>query len=429
MKIKIISLGCSKNLMDSQTAMTFLVRNGHSFVDDPNDAEAILINTCAFINDAKDESINTILEMSDYKENKCQKLVVMGCLAQRYKEELETEIPEVDRFISITEYNHLEEILVEELGVVEKKNCDLVLATHPWSAYLRIADGCNNKCAFCAIPLIRGKYKSVPMEELLAQANQLLKLGVKELNLIAQDSTKYGYDLYHEFRLKDLLSELNKLDFHWIRILYMYPDELSDELIEHISKLDKVLPYFDIPVQHGSDRLLKSMRRAGDSKRIKEIIAKVRSTFSESTLRTTLIVGFPTEDEKDFEQLLDFVSDSKWDRLGAFKYSLEENTEAYNLSPRVPENTASERFDKLMTLQQGILEKESQRFLGTIQEVLIEGKDALRNIYQGRSKHHAPEGIDGKVVFNSTERLELGSFVNVKITKTKNYDWYGEAII
>lgn len=415
-------------MVDSQLAMTFLVRHGHTFVDDAAQAQAIVINTCAFINDAKEESVNTILEMADYKNENCLKLLVMGCLAQRYREQLEKEIPEVDRFITIAEYSRLESILLEELKEEGRKECDLILATHPWSAYLKIADGCNNRCAFCAIPLIRGRYKSVAVEEVIAQAKQLLKLGVRELNLIAQDSTKYGYDLYGEWKLKDLLSSLNELDFHWIRVLYMYPDELSDELIEHMAGLDKVLPYFDIPVQHGSDRLLKSMRRAGDSNRIREIISKIRNTFDEATLRTTLIVGFPGESRKDYEILLDFVSETKWDRLGAFKYSLEENTAAYDLHPRVSSRVAESRYRRLMTLQQSILERESQRFMDTIQEVLVEAKDGLREIYQGRSRHHAPEGIDGHVIFRSDVPIELGSFVKVRITKIRMYDWYGEAV-
>ena len=428
MKIKIISLGCSKNLTDSQQAMTLLVRHGHSFTNDAGEAEAIIINTCAFINDAKEESINTILEMADYKKNNCQKLIVMGCLSQRYKKELMEEMPEVDRFIAIDEYRHLEDILCELLPSNETKECDLILATHPWSAYLKISDGCNNRCAFCAIPLIRGNYKSVPMEDLLAQARQLQDLGVKELNLIAQDTTKYGLDLYGKLRITDLLTELNKMDFHWIRLLYMYPDELTDEMIEYIATLDKVVPYFDIPVQHGSDRLLRSMRRAGDSARIARLVRKIRSTFDDPTLRTTVIVGFPSETKEDYQQLLDFVSETKWDNLGAFKYSLEENTPAYDIHPRVSARVAESRYDRLMKLQQNIVQKEAERYIGTVQEVLVEGKDALRNIYQGRSQHQAPEGIDGHIRFTSDKELKPGSFVKVRITAIHLYDWSGEAI-
>lgn len=429
MKIKIISLGCSKNLTDSQKAMTFLVRQGHDFVDDPAQAEAIIINTCAFINDAKEESVNTILYMADYKEHNCRKLIVMGCLSQRYRGDLEELLPEVDRFITIDEYDHLEEVFSEILTPGERRECDLVLATHPWSAYLKIADGCNNRCAFCAIPNIRGRYKSVPMEQLLQEARQLASLGVRELNLIAQDTTKYGIDIYGKLRLTDLLKELNGMDFHWIRILYMYPDELSDEMIDEISRLDKVLPYFDMPVQHGSDRLLAAMYRRGDSNRIRQMVSKIRNTFEDPTLRTTVIVGFPGETKDDFRELFEFVHETRWDHLGAFMYSLEENTPAYEIHPRIAARVSQSRYDRIMTLQQQITQENGQKHIGQTVEVLIEGKDALRNIYQGRSSHQAPDGIDGHVRFTSSAELKPGTFVKVRITAVNYYDWRGEAVI
>lgn len=425
MKVGIVSLGCSKNLIDSQTAMKYLVRQGHEFTSDPKEADAIIINTCAFINDAKQESIDTILQMADYKLGKCRKLIVMGCLAQRYKQELEEEIPEVDRFISIDEYRDLEQILTNELKTVKKQPCDIILATSPWSAYLRIADGCNNRCAFCAIPLIRGKYVSEPMENILEEARRLETIGVKEINVIAQDTTKYGLDLYHRLMLGELLTELNKMNFHWIRVLYMYPDQLNDKLIDTIASLDKVIPYFDIPVQHGSDRLLKKMRRMGDSQRIRSIVRTIREKFEDATLRTTVIVGFPTETKEDFKELYDFVSETKWDHLGAFKYSLEENTAAYDMHPRIADRISESRHHKIMTLQQKISQSNAERYLNTVQEVLVEEKDALRNIYIGRSRHHAPDDIDGHIRFTSDREIELGSFVNVIIDEVNAYDWKG----
>ena len=428
MKVGIVSLGCSKNLIDSQTAMKYLVRAGHEFTNNPKEAEAIIVNTCAFINDAKQESIDAILQMADYKEDKCKKLIVMGCLAQRYKQELEEEIPEVDRFISIDEYKDLEEILCNELKPVKKQPCDIILATRPWSAYLRIADGCNNRCAFCAIPLIRGKYISESMENILEEARRLEAIGVKEVNIIAQDTTKYGLDRYGKLMLGELLTELNKMNFHWIRVLYMYPDQLNDQLIDTMASLDKVVPYFDIPVQHGSDRLLKKMRRMGDTKRIKSLINTIRDRFPEATLRTTVIVGFPTETREDFNQLYDFVSEVKWDHLGAFKYSLEENTAAYDMHPRIADRISESRHRKIMSLQQKISQHNAERYLNSVQEVLVEEKDAFRNIYIGRSKHHAPDDIDGHIRFTSEKELEPGTFVNVLIEEVNAYDWKGKAI-
>ena len=428
MKVGIVSLGCSKNLIDSQTAMKYLVRSGHEFTNNPKEAEAIIVNTCAFINDAKQESIDAILQMADYKEDKCKKLIVMGCLAQRYKQELEEEIPEVDRFISIDEYKNLEEILSNELKPVKKQPCDIILATRPWSAYLRIADGCNNRCAFCAIPLIRGKYISESMENILEEARRLEAIGVKEVNIIAQDTTKYGLDRYGKLMLGELLTELNKMNFHWIRVLYMYPDQLNDQLIDTMASLDKVVPYFDIPVQHGSDRLLKKMRRMGDTKRIRSLINKIRDRFPEATLRTTVIVGFPTETREDFNQLYDFVSEVKWDHLGAFKYSLEENTAAYDMHPRIADRISESRHRKIMSLQQKISQHNAERYLNSVQEVLVEEKDAFRNIYIGRSKHHAPDDIDGHIRFTSEKELEPGTFVNVLIEEVNAYDWKGKAI-
>ena len=428
MKIGLVSLGCSKNLIDTQTAMKFLSKQGHVFTANVRDADVIIVNTCAFINDAKQESIDTILEMADYKSGRCQKLLVMGCLAQRYCKDLQAAMPEVDRFITIDEYPHLEEILKSEIEPAGDSEEKTVLATKPWTAYLRISDGCNNRCAFCAIPYIRGPYRSVPFEELISQARELESLGVKEINLIAQDTSRYGFDLYHKNRLLDLLKELNKMNFHWIRVLYLYPDLITREFLVEMKKLNKVLPYFDMPVQHGSDRLLKAMRRITDSNRITELTGQIREVFDDPTLRTTVIVGFPSETRYDFRDLVQMVSEVRWDHLGAFKYSREENTEAYSMKPQVAKKTMQNRLDKIMTLQQNIDREAKEKYLGKTMEVLIEGKDAIKNLYIGRNRTQAPDNIDGMTIFTSDRPLEPGEFVDVRITRIQGYDMYGETV-
>ena len=408
--------------------MKYLAKQGHSFTSEVREADVIIVNTCAFINDAKQESINTILEMADYKEYNCQKLIVMGCLAQRYRNDLEKAIPEVDRFITIDEYGKLEEILSKEIEPEGSFAEQPILATKPWTAYLRISDGCNNRCAFCAIPGIRGRYKSVPMEDLLKQRKQLEQLGIKELNLIAQDTSRYGYDIYHENRLLDLLRELNNMDFHWIRVLYLYPDLITKQFLLEMKKLDKVLPYFDMPVQHGSDRLLKAMRRITDSTKIRELTADIREVFPDATLRTTVMVGFPSENREDFKQLINMISEVKWDHLGAFKYSREENTEAYDMKPVVAAKTKQNRLDKVMTLQRHINAETTKRYIGQEMEVLIEGKDAIKNLYIGRNRTQAPDDIDGHTIFTADKYLETGTFARVRITAIRGYDMYGEAV-
>lgn len=429
MKVGIVSLGCSKNLVDTQNALSFLKASGHTFVDDPSLAEAIIVNTCGFINDAKQESINTILQMAEFKNSGLKYLIVMGCLVQRYKEDLIKELPEVDRFIAIDEYKHLPEIFNEVLHSQTKNDPETIIATYPHTAYLKIADGCSNRCAYCAIPLIRKDYKSIPMEDLLKQAKELEKLGVKELNIIAQDTTRYGIDLYGKLRLADLLEELNKLDFTWIRILYMYPDEITDDLLDKMSKLDKVVPYFDIPVQHASDRLLKLMNRRGNKEHILSVIKKIREKFAEPILRTTIIVGFPTETEEDQKELLEFVKNVKWDRLGAFTYSLEEDTPSYDMEPKVDEQTAQNRLAELMKLQEEIAKENNQRFVGQILKVVVETQDSVRtDRYEGRAAQHAPDDIDGHVRFTSDRELNLGEFVDVQITSADSYDLMGKMI-
>ena len=429
MKIGFISLGCSKNLVDSEKIMGMLKEGGHTFVNHAKDAECIIINTCGFIQSAKEEAINTILEMAEYKENKCKKLIVCGCLAQRYKEDLINEMPEIDRVISIKEYANIHEILNEELGLpltVYGKS-ERLTTSKPWTAYLKIAEGCSNKCTYCAIPLIRGENVSESIETLVEEAKALANKGVKELVVIAQDSTKYGIDRYEKYALLDLLKELNAIDgFHWIRILYMYPDEISDELIEGMSQLDKVIPYFDIPMQHSEEKMLRLMNRRGNGNTVKTLINKIKNTFELPTLRTTYIVGFPNETQEDFDALCSFVKDVKWNKMGAFTYSIEEDTPAYDMEQTVSEEEKQERLDTLMKLQSEISYQNNQQMIGKTIEVLVEGKDGISNRYVGRGKMHAPDDVDGIVVFTSDKYLELGTFVNVHILDADEYDLYGE---
>lgn len=429
MKIGFVSLGCAKNLVDSEELMGRVRALGHTLTGDVHEAEVIVINTCGFIESAKEESINTILEMAEYKEENLRYLIVCGCLSQRYKKELEAELPEVDRFITITEYPQFEDILSEVLhtsNVVTKK-AERVLTTQPWTAYLRIGDGCSNRCTYCAIPLIRGPFSSVPEEDLIQEAEYLASKGVKELVLIAQDTTRYGYDWDGKLHLLSLLKKLNAMEaFHWIRVLYMYPDEIPEELIYGMKELDKVVPYFDIPMQHGSNKMLKLMNRRGTKESVTKLCKLIRENFKHSTLRTTMIVGFPQETEEDFEELLDFVRENRWDRLGAFTYSKEEDTAAYDMEGQIDEDVKKERLDRLMSLQQVISQENSEKLIGETLEVLVEGYDAIKDLYRGRSKLSAPDGVDGIVYIRSNEGLTFGEFYNVKILEAKAYDLVGE---
>ncbi|MBO4537604.1 MAG: 30S ribosomal protein S12 methylthiotransferase RimO [Erysipelotrichaceae bacterium] len=427
MKIGLVSLGCSKNLIDTQNALSFLKAAGHCFVSDPRKADAIIVNTCGFIESAKQESINTILEMADYKAGRCRCLIAMGCLVQRYRKELEAELPEVDRFISIDEYRDMEKILNETLRSETVCQKEIVLATEPYTSYLRIADGCSNHCTFCAIPLIRGRYQSVPFEQVLENARQLEAIGVRELNIIAQDSTMYGKDLYGRLRLHELLMELNRMDFHWIRVLYMYPDEIYDGLLDTMASLEKVIPYFDIPSQHGCDRILKLMNRRGRKRDILKTVSDIREKFADPILRTTVIVGFPQEKEEDFQELMDLTEAIRWDRLGAFAYSREEGTGAYRLPDQVDGEVAQRRLDRLMSRQAEISLENNQRYVGKTIEVLTERKKSMNSPYwQGRGWMHAPDDIDGHVFFTSNRYLQPGEFVRVRITAAEKYDLYGE---
>lgn len=433
MKVGFISLGCSKNLVDSETMMGMLKAGGHELVSHPKDAEAIIINTCGFIQSAKEEAIQTIFEMAAYKKQKLQKLIVVGCLAQRYKEALISDIPELDCVISIREYPHLHEILARILDgkpMPAYAKSERLLTSKPWSAYLKIAEGCSNHCTYCAIPLIRGDNVSFPMEQLVDEAKRLASSGVKELVLIAQDTSKYGLDLYGEYALLKLLERLHEIEgLHWIRILYMYPDEISEELIAGMTKLPKVLPYFDIPMQHANDHMLALMNRRGKMKDVNALIERIRRYHPDATLRTTFIVGFPQETEADFQDLLEFTENTGWDRMGAFTYSPEEDTPAYSFSGAVDETVKQQRLDQLMQLQKQISLSKQQKMIGQTIEVLVEGKDALKGTYRGRGKANAPDEVDGLVFFSSSRFIPLGSFVQVKITSALPYDLIGEEVV
>lgn len=430
MKIGFVSLGCSKNLVDSEMIMGYLKQQGHEMTANPSEAEVIVINTCGFIASAKEESINAILEMAEYKKTGCQKLIVTGCLVQRYLEDLKAELPEVDRFITIDEYKHLPAILEEEFAKpVASCEHPRLLSTKPWYAYLKIAEGCSNRCAYCAIPLIRHDYQSDAIEHIVDEAKHLAKQGVKELNIIAQDTTRYGIERYGKHRLLELLQMLDEIDgLHWIRILYMYPDEISDELIDGMARLKHVIPYFDIPIQYGNDRMLRLMNRRGTIDEIRHTIAHIRSVFDHSVIRTTMIVGFPTETEADFTDLLAFVKEIRFDRLGAFTYSREEDTPSYAMEPQIEEATMQRRFAELMACQQQIAQENGDRMIGQVLEVLVESQDGLTGKYRGRSIYSAPDGIDGFVQFEAKRPHVPGEFVSVMIERANVHDWYGKEV-
>lgn len=427
MKIGFVSLGCCKNLVDSEQIMGMIKKNHHEIVSDPRQAQAIIINTCGFITSAKEESIQTIFEMAQYKEKNLEKLIVCGCLAQRYQKELEEEIPEIDAIIPIKDYDEFASVLEKALGCTfTESKFERVLSTQPWRAYLKISDGCSNHCTYCAIPLIRGEQVSRPIEELVLEAKQLAMYGVKELTLIAQDTTKYGLDLYGEFKLGDLVREIDKIDgIHWIRILYMYPDEIVEDVLLAMKESKKVVPYFDIPMQHANNRLLKAMNRRGTKEHAYEIIEHIQTLFDHPVLRTTMIVGFPSETDEDFDELMEFVQNVKWDRMGAFTYSKEEDTRAFDMKPEVDAHIAQNRLETLMKLQNQISYEKNQEKIGQVFEVLVEEKEGLKETYRGRSIADAPDEVDGQVIFTSTVPIELGTFVKVKIQKANAYDLYG----
>ncbi len=429
MKIGFVSLGCSKNQVDSERVMGLLKANGHTLTATMSEAQAIFVNTCGFINPAKEESINTILDMAEYKQKNLKKLIVIGCLSQRYKKDLIDELPEVDRFIGVSEYGRLDEILSE---VLETKiigtygKMERLISKKAHTAYLKISEGCSNRCTYCAIPLIRGNMNSYPAEDLLIEAQKLILQGVKELVLIAQDTTRYMEDKGSN-QLGSLLKSLNDLPgLKWIRILYMYPNAVSQELLMAMKACDKVIPYFDIPIQHADNALLKAMNRKGTIEDIRQVITLIRSVFPQAILRTTVIVGFPGENHEQFQALLDFIQEAQFDHLGAFAYSLEEDTPAYDLPESLSDTEKQERLLQVMDLQASISQAKAQTMIGKTLSVLIDSKDKKTDLYHGRSIHYAPDQIDGEVLFVSEKPLKIGSFVDVEITRSEEFDLVGK---
>ena len=440
MNILFISLGCDKNLVDSEVMLGLLDKKGYQIVDSEEDADIIVVNTCCFIHDAKEESIQTILEMAEYKkEGKLKALIVTGCLAQRYQQEIIDEIPEVDAVLGTTSYDHIVEAVEEALagnGHVVLEDVDALpdvkekrlVTTGGHYAYMKIAEGCDKHCTYCIIPKLRGNYRSVPMEKLLAEAKDLADQGVKELILVAQYTTVYGKDLYGEKSLHKLLRELCKISgIQWIRILYCYPEEIYDELIQTIKEEKKVCHYLDLPIQHASDAVLKRMGRRTSKAQLVEIIEKLRKEIPDISLRTTLITGFPGETQEQHEELKDFVDEMEFDRLGVFTYSPEEDTPAATMTEQIPEEVKEDRQAELMELQQEIAFDLAEDMVGREVLVMIEGKVADENAYVGRTYKDAPN-VDGLIFINTDEELMSGDFARVRVTGALEYDLIGELI-
>lgn len=430
MKVGFVSLGCSKNLIDTEMAIGLFKRNNFEIVNDVEKAEIIIVNTCGFIESAKQEAINTILEMAEHKENgTCKYLVVMGCLVQRYKKELQKALPEVDLFIEINDYGSYWDKILELLDEEEKPDTinnlcymDRVISTGNKTAYLKIAEGCSNRCTYCAIPYIRGPYVSRPMEEVLEEAKKLATAGIKELIVIAQDTTRYGEDLYGESKLSDLLNELCKIDgFEWIRFLYAYPESITDELIQTVKNNPKICNYFDIPIQHISDSVLKRMNRRTNGKQIEELINKIKKQIPNVILRTSLIVGFPGETEEDFNKLYEFVKKGYFDKLGVFTYSKEDGTPAARLKEQIHPATKKKRYNLIMSVAKDISAEKLKSYIGKEYKVLVEDTTFDHKFCVGRSYMDIPD-TDGMVIIKDCDAKLVGEFVNCKVTAVNNYD-------
>ena len=438
MKILFVSLGCDKNLVDSEEMLGILQEQGHTITNDETNAEVIVINTCCFIHDAKEESIETILEMIPYRtKGTCQALIVTGCLAQRYRDEVQSEISEVDAILGVTAIDDIAKAIDEVvLGTKVSHFTDVnglpqgatkrVVTTGGHYAYLKIAEGCDKHCTYCIIPKVRGDFRSVAMEKVLSQAEQLVADGVKELILVAQETTTYGIDLYGEKALHKLLKELCKIkDLKWVRLMYCYPEEIYDELITTMQEETKICNYLDMPIQHASDAILKRMGRKTNKKQITETVMKLRQAMPDIVLRTTLITGFPAEAQEDFEEVMEFVDEMEFDRLGVFTYSMEEDTPAAKMDGQIDETIKEERQADIMELQQEISFELGERKIGKILQVFIEGKVADEDAYVGRTYMDAPN-VDGYIFVNTPKQLVSGDFVLVKVTGALEYDLIGE---
>ena len=438
-KISMVSLGCPKNQVDAEQMLYSLKQAGFEIGVPEAEADAIIINTCGFIEDAKSEAIENIIEAAQYKtDGNCKAVVVTGCLAERYRDDVTTEIPEADVCVGIGSNGNIAEIVKNAIegkaqnSYGKKEDLDLnakrILGGWPFTAYLKIADGCDNCCTYCAIPQIRGRMRSRTIESCVAEAKQLAEGGVRELIVVAQDTTAYGADLYGESRLCELLCELCKIDgIEWIRTLYTYPERISDDLLNLIAKEKKLVKYLDIPIQHSCGEILRRMNRRGDKESLFALVKKIRATVPGVTLRTTLITGFPGENEEHYEQLHSFVREAKFDRLGCFTYSAEEGTIAAELPNQVDSQTKQDRAEHIMETQLDIASAKNEAKIGTVQKVLIEGWDDYIKCYYGRSEADAPE-IDGKVFFMAKNQLVIGDFVDVQINDVLEYDLLGEQI-
>ena len=432
MKIAVASLGCAKNLVDTENILGMLKGAGFEIIADESEAEVVIVNTCCFINDAKTESIETILDIAQWKtDGNLKKLIVIGCMAQRYKEQILTEMPEVDAVVGVGEYDRLVDVINCEDNVVlcDRSYSHLktkrMLQTPPYTAYLKIADGCDNHCTYCVIPSIRGGFKSRPMEELVEEANGLANKGVKELIVIAQDTTCYGVDLYGEGKLPELLEELCKIDgLSWIRIHYCYPERITDKLIDVMANNEKICKYIDIPIQHCNNEVLKRMGRKDTKEGIVSVIEKLREKIPGITIRTTLITGFPGETDQQYAEMLDFIKQYKFERLGVFTYSCEEDTPAANMDGQIDEEVKQQRQEMLMFAQDDVIDEISSAKLGTTVKVLVEGYDTIIRQHYGRTEADSTD-IDGKVFFTSKERIPEGTFVEVVIENYIDYDLFG----
>ena len=446
MKVGFVSLGCPKNQLDTEVMLHEVANAGYEITPEETEADVVIINTCGFIESAKQESIESILDIAWLKKNhKLKAIVVTGCLAERYRESILEELPEVDAVLGVGSIHNIVEA-VEAVTVKKKKGSkrkytsfedketvrlggDRILTTPEYMAYLKIAEGCDNRCAYCAIPSIRGKFRSRTFEDVVAEAKQLEALGVRELCIVAQDITRYGLDLYGEYKLAELLRRITEAtSIPWIRLLYCYPDKVTDELIAEIRDNPRILKYIDLPLQHVSDHMLKAMNRHGDGKTVREVVAKLRREIPDIIIRTTFIVGFPGETEEDFCELCEFVKEARFDRAGVFTYSREEDTAAYDMPDQIDEQVKLDRMDLLMREQLEINEENNRKMIGKTVTVLCEDYDPVGEIHFGRSAADAPE-IDGKVYFRSDRRIAAGSFVKVKIREVVDYDLIGRAII
>lgn len=436
MKIAFISLGCSKNLINTEQMMALCQAAGHTVTGEPEGADVAVLNTCGFIDAAKSEAIEHILALGELKqEGKLGKLLVCGCLSQRYREEMGEELPEVDGLMGTGSYDHIVSAVEavargerpEDFGDISatSEEGERLVTTPGYTAFLKIAEGCDNFCAFCIIPFLRGRYRSRPMESLLAEARKLADAGVKELILIAQDIGPYGKDLYGESRLPELLLELCKLPFHWVRLHYLYPDHLDDKLIDTIAREPKIVKYLDIPLQHCDDKILKAMGRWGTRQTLTDLIARLREKIPGLVLRTSLICGLPGEGDAEFEALCDFVAETGIERAGVFQYSREEGTRAARMEGQVPEEIAAQRVDRLVDIQSRVLDAYNDSRLGSVMEVLCEGFDPAMGCYAGRTYADSVE-VDGKVWFTAAGLVPAGEFVNVRLTGTQDGDLTGE---